>query len=212
MTEAEWDGCTESRDMLAFLSARKLTSRRKRRLFCCACARLTWGTTPKQWRAAVEVAEKYADGAASNADRAGAFRSALRECGQAFRYAAAVYACYADASQANARSAAYFSSAVQPGIRPPQADLLRDLFNPFRPVAVDAAWLAWQGGTISRLAQAAYDQRELPSGHLDAARLAVLADGLEEAGCGDPRVLAHLRSPGPHVRGCHVLDALLDRE
>jgi hypothetical protein len=37
------------------------------------------------------------------------------------------------------------------------------------------------------LAQAAYDERELPSGHLDQARLAVLADALEEAGCGDAR-------------------------
>jgi hypothetical protein len=61
------------------------------------------------------------------------------------------------------------------------------------------------------LAQAVYEDRELPSGHLDAARLAVLADMLEEAGATDPQLLTHLRSAGPHVRGCHALDALLGK-
>jgi hypothetical protein len=56
-----------------------------------------------------------------------------------------------------------------------------------------------------------YEERELPSGHLDAARLAVLAGVLEEAGATDPRLLGHLRSPGPHVRGCFALDALTGR-
>src|SRR5262245_41492025 len=32
-----------------------------------------------------------------------------------------------------------------------------------------------------------------------AACLAVLADALEECGCSDPHVLAHLRGSGPHV-------------
>ena len=61
------------------------------------------------------------------------------------------------------------------------------------------------------LAHAAYDERTLPSGHLDPARLAVLSDALEDAGCTDAAVLGHLRGPGPHVRGCHVLDLLLGR-
>ena len=46
---------------------------------------------------------------------------------------------------------------------------------------------------------------------LDAGRLAVLADMLEEAGCSDADLLNHLRGPGPHVRGCWVLDLLLGR-
>jgi hypothetical protein len=37
----------------------------------------------------------------------------------------------------------------------------------------------------------------------------VLADALEEAGCGDADLLGHLRSPGPHVRGCLAVDLLL---
>ena len=52
-------------------------------------------------------------------------------------------------------------------------------------------------------------ERELPSGRLDFARLAVLADALEEAGCTDQGLLGHLRAPGVHVRGCWGLDAVL---
>jgi hypothetical protein len=94
-----------------------------------------------------------------------------------------------------------------------QCSLLRCVVGPslFRPVRADPAWLAWHGGAAVHLAQAVYDERELPSGHLDAARLAVLADMLEEAGCCDAGLLGHLRSPGPHVRGCWPLDLLLQR-
>ena len=50
------------------------------------------------------------------------------------------------------------------------------------------------------------------NGLIDPARLAVLSDALEEAGCPDETLLAHLRSPGPHVRGCWVLDLVLGKE
>jgi hypothetical protein len=36
----------------------------------------------------------------------------------------------------------------------------------------------------------------------------VLADALEQAGVAE-EALAQLRSPGPHVRGCHVVTACL---
>jgi len=42
--------------------------------------------------------------------------------------------------------------------------------------------------------------------------LPILADALEEAGCDDVDVLAHLRGPGPHARGCWALDLVLGRE
>jgi hypothetical protein len=94
-----------------------------------------------------------------------------------------------------------------------QAATLRDIAgNPFRPIAVDPAWLAWHGGAAVHLARAVYEERELPSGHLDVARLAVLAGMLEEAGCCDAGLLDHLRGPGPHVRGCWAVDLLLAKE
>jgi hypothetical protein len=80
--------------------------------------------------------------------------------------------------------------------------------DPFRPTALDPGWLAWNTGTVSRLAQAAYEQRSLPAGTLDNARLAILADTLEEAGCADAGLLGHLRSGGDHYRGCFAVSAL----
>jgi hypothetical protein len=90
-----------------------------------------------------------------------------------------------------------------------QAALLRDIFgNPFRPVAIKPAW---RTQTVSNLATAAYEERALPSGELDTARLAVLADALEEAGCDNADMLTHCRQPGPHVRGCWVVDLILGK-
>ena len=34
---------------------------------------------------------------------------------------------------------------------------------------------------------------------------------LEDAGCTDSQILDHLRSPGPHVRGCWVVDLVLGK-
>jgi hypothetical protein len=90
-----------------------------------------------------------------------------------------------------------------------QAAILRDIFgNPFRPAAISPAW---QTPAVVALAQAAYDNRILPAGALASARLAVLADALEEAGCADAELLGHLRGPGPHVRGCWALDLVLGK-
>jgi hypothetical protein len=92
-----------------------------------------------------------------------------------------------------------------------QCALLRDITGKrFGSVSFDPAW---RTPAVLSLAQAAYDERILPSGHLDADRLAVLSDSLEEAGCTDAQILSHLRGPsGPHVRGCWVLDAILLKE
>jgi hypothetical protein len=39
----------------------------------------------------------------------------------------------------------------------------------------------------------------------------ILADALEDAGCADAGILAHLRSLGPHVLGCWALDLVLGK-
>jgi hypothetical protein len=52
----------------------------------------------------------------------------------------------------------------------------------------------------------------VPSRTLDATLLAVLADAVEEAGCDNEELLAHLRQQGAaHVRGCWCLDVLLGK-
>jgi hypothetical protein len=93
-----------------------------------------------------------------------------------------------------------------------QAILFRDIFGPvaFRHLPTIAPeWLTWNSGLVRRLAEAVYEQRFLPVGTLDSDRLAVLADALEEAGCTEANLLDHLRGPGPHVRGCFVVDLVL---
>jgi hypothetical protein len=91
--------------------------------------------------------------------------------------------------------------------------LLRDLFaNPFRPLpSIPPSVLQWNNGRVRRLAEDAYERSVMPAGTLDPARLAVLADALLDAGCTDPEILGHLRDPGPHWRGCHILDLLLGK-
>jgi hypothetical protein len=96
-----------------------------------------------------------------------------------------------------------------------QCRILNDVFGllAFSPLPhVAPEWLAWHDGLIPKLAQAIYEERAMPEGTLDAQRLAVLADALEDAGCVDVVLLDHLRGPGPHVRGCFVVDLLTGRE
>jgi hypothetical protein len=91
-----------------------------------------------------------------------------------------------------------------------QCRLVRDIFgNPFRPTTLDPTC---RTAAVISLATAAYGERELPSGHLDNARLRVLSDALEDAGCTDQAILDHLRAPGPHVRGCFVVDLISGKE
>jgi hypothetical protein len=86
--------------------------------------------------------------------------------------------------------------------RAAQAHLLRDIVgNPYRTVSVDPAWRAHAGGLVATMAQQVYDERSF---HL----LPILADALEEAGCTDATILEHLRGPGPHARGCWLVDQL----
>jgi hypothetical protein len=87
-----------------------------------------------------------------------------------------------------------------------QSSLLRDIFgNPFRPVTFDPAWLTWHDGLIVSMARKMYDRRDFSD-------TPVLADALEDAGCTDANILGHLRGPGPHVRGCWVVDLVLGKK
>jgi hypothetical protein len=86
-----------------------------------------------------------------------------------------------------------------------QCHLLREIIgNPFSSVSLHPAWLAWNDGTVVRQAQGSYEERAFD-------RLPVLADALEEAGCTNAEILAHCRGPGPYVRGCWVVDAVLGK-
>jgi hypothetical protein len=76
--------------------------------------------------------------------------------------------------------------------------------NPFRRTRMDPAWLAWGSGTVLRLALRIHEERAFDC-------LPILADALEDAGCADEEILSHCRGPSPHVRGCWVIDGLLEQ-
>lgn len=74
-----------------------------------------------------------------------------------------------------------------------------------RPLVLEPAWLACNGGAVVKVAHAIRQQSSFEG-------LPILADALEEAGCGDDTLLEHLREPGAHVRGCWALDLLAGNE
>jgi hypothetical protein len=91
-----------------------------------------------------------------------------------------------------------------------QCDMVRELVGtapPHLPFRMD-----WLTDSVRRLAEACYADREMPSGYFHAGHVGVLADALEEAGCTDADILSHCRGPGPHVRGCWVVDLLLGKQ
>lgn len=109
---------------------------------------------------------------------------------------------------AAARAARAKAEAAAAAERACQCSLLRDLLgDPTRPVALSPSSLT---PAVLSLARASYEER-LPSGELDNARLAVLADALLDAGCDDAGLLEHLRGEAPHWRGCFALDAVLGK-
>jgi hypothetical protein len=217
MTEAQWLASEDPDQMLVEVNRDDADGQiaRKLRLFACGCCRRVWSAiTDERGRAAVETAERFADGQEAARAMRVVVKAAWKvvtathydpvnrlahDCAWHDPYGAAV-----GATQAASRlEAPIFSPAEVAG-------LVREVFgNPFRPASRLESCLTAQA---LRLAQASYAERELPSGHLDSARLAVLSDALEEAGCTNEAILSHLRSSGPHVRGCWALDLILGKQ
>ncbi|HEY7428484.1 MAG TPA: hypothetical protein VH682_29905 [Gemmataceae bacterium] len=207
MNEALWLTTNSTREMIQYVA--DWTSERKLRLFACAfCRRILHMMRYYGSQQAVEVSERFADGQCSSAELQRSEGEARYWADIAEReglpgWHAARMAALSTAQ--NARTAAEGAWIVD-------ADHVRELFgNPFHPLTLSPSILSWNDSTVVRLAQAAYDERNLPKGTLDKGRLAILADALEEAGCTDEQILGHLRGNERHYRGCFVVDALLGK-
>jgi hypothetical protein len=207
--EAGWWLATDDySDMMGWLGAS--LSRRKRILFGCATARLVWDhvTRPAN-RAAIETAERRADGSLP--------RKAFADAWMALEWEPAMWtdwnivaltdgAPYREATREEQRMMTEnpFQRARSVTHRL-WSDALRDIVgDPFHPVAIDPAWLAGNDGIAVKLAAAIYEERRF-------ADLPVLADALEDGGCASAELLGHLRAPGTHFRGCWALDLVLGR-
>jgi hypothetical protein len=223
MNEAEWLESTNPTEMLDHLRDQRVhvgkAGRRKLRLYGCACCRRIWELLGKKERGWVEWAERIADGAppltaeedeansggvSVNAPLARAYltwaaRAPLNR--NVMNSAVMAQQCAVHAAELNAaRGRDSVNQEVAQGERRGQVALLLDVFgNPFRPSLLPAAVRAWNDGTVGKLAQSLYNERAYD-------RLGVLADALTDAGCADDVLLSHLRSAGPHVRGCWALD------
>jgi hypothetical protein len=168
--------------------------------------------TPQAWteseemdearrRHAVQVAEAYADGRATEEQ----LRLAWKEADDAaIPYGYDVYNLVVDATNPNLElnghiAATAVNDAPDPNVGP-YCEYLRCIYgNPYRPVAFDPRSLPT---AVVDLACIIYDKRAFD-------RLPILAEALMDAGCNDKGMLAHCRGPGPHVRGCWVVDFVL---
>jgi hypothetical protein len=234
MTEQEWLESGDLDALLEWLDERCESvgyPGRKARLFNCGCCRQIWEHfADERCRQAVEVAERFADGAADERALKIAHskqKSALAKAwpgsdimpsyeydeGTASQWAACAAQgasfynppASVDARMAvnQAESVAGYTARALSVTKDALCPLFRDVFgNAFRSATLDASWRTTR---IVALTQAMYDE-----GQFD--RMGILADALEEAGCTDAEVLAHCRGPGPHVRGCWVVDLLLGKE
>lgn len=82
------------------------------------------------------------------------------------------------------------------------ADLVRDVHEP--PVEGDFPTVGVKSPVAVSLAESMYQAN-------DFAAMPKLGELLAEAGCHDRSVLAHCRGPGPHIRGCWVVDQVLGK-
>jgi hypothetical protein len=219
-TEETWRNHGYPGSMLDFVRLKARKRDRKLRLFACAlCRALLWPyLIDARSRAAVEAAERFADGILTleemkeSARAAKAAERALKHAPLEQFWAAALASTVPVKWGADA--ALIWGAAVQlacGGVDVPEevkarsnrhlCDLIREVFGPtpFRLVTVRPT------PTVTSLArgiEAAGTFADLP----------VLGDALEEAGCDDRELLDHLRSGGEHYRGCWALDAVLGRE
>jgi hypothetical protein len=227
MTEAEWLAATDLQTMLRAVLGK--ISARKSRLFGVGSCRRVWELLDQDARNALAVVERFADGLATDADRSEARKVAQRSAqprgttsrptapkSQRRAASAVYYAASRDADQASAACQLSVEAlvwrfgddancdwqALSPAEYVSEAQLLRCVVgNPFRPVTFDSSWLT---STVVSLAEGIYADRAFD-------RLPILADALQDAGCDSADVLGHCRGPGPHARGCWVIDLLLGK-
>jgi hypothetical protein len=200
---------------------RTKAGRRKCRLFGCACCRrVSHLGFSDDCAKLIDLAEQLAEGLVT----AKAVEPLLARIPREGQYgvgpcltSAARSVASSDIEAAAIRTAIVTSDAVAYAQRPPSTDehvriafkereqqegLFRCIFgNPFRPVALDPAWLT---STVVDLARGIYDERAFD-------RMPILADALQDAGCDNDDALNHCRGPGPHARGCWVVDLILGK-
>jgi hypothetical protein len=196
-------------------------SDRKMRLWAVACCRKIWDQfTDPRLRKVIETAEFFADHRDIPRLRkiAQSTDESMKEAGTVDQYNLAYIAqllCEPDLWNSPQYSPGYphwlslgedlanLNEDVRLETRQFHAILFHDLLgNPFRPIEFDSSWLTTN---VRDLAKTIYNEKAFE-------RMAILADALMDAGCNNDDVLNHCHGPGPHVRGCWVVDLILGKE
>jgi hypothetical protein len=242
MTERDWNEATDPTMMVQWLGRSQRASERKVRLALCACCRQVWTEFQGKGKAwVIELAERLAEGLVSRKELRAVRQRLIQLLQEQTGWRDEDLDLLMDSFEGFDFDVATFASsrALQENLRVPHlrqvialvaqtmpesrkykyrtefhirvCKLVRCIFgNPFRPLPPRPTAA---GGLVSQLALTGYEDRILPEGRLDNARLAILADALEEeAGFEDAVMLAHLRQPNAvHVRGCFAVDWILGK-
>lgn len=240
MHPSEWTTCADTDPMFRLLQRRKQKpSARKQRLFACACCRRLWDSLDACCRHAVEVAEQYADGAATREELNDAHDDAMNrhrpresKVNQLRRYAnlrveskdPVVIAKMAWAAVEGAcrpaqplPSKATFSAAQTALLASGDPEMLAREFAAQADILRDIIGDPFAPVTVDGAWLQWNDgvvAKLARSIYVERAfeRMPVLGDALPEAGCRDETMLDHCRSTCVHHRGCWVLDLLLQQE
>ncbi|HJZ59721.1 MAG TPA: hypothetical protein VKE74_32565 [Gemmataceae bacterium] len=163
------------------------------RLFAVACCRAAFGKRMKaQSRELVGVAERFADGLATEQELIAAADSLFDEATPIADQPAAVVV-----SMTPHYAAGWM--AAQKRHRELFGKILRAMVGP------EMRWSdGWRTDTLVALARGIYDEQSWD-------RMPILSDALQEAGCDDHRVIGYCRGEGPFCRGCWLLDTILQK-
>jgi hypothetical protein len=236
MTEQEWLACTKPYPMLDYLGDR--ASDRKLMLFSVACLRRIWHllSDPRS-RRVLEVAEEFADGRVSEEVACQVDQAFLDACENEEIEDGAGGSTHEAVEYVGSKGAPAAMHVANEVAEVVGGEAARPLLPEPREPWPEAATETWQAARRAERAVQAQILRDIipsPSGRMRIApsertpevvalaqriyeergfeRMPELAAALERAGCTDVEVMAHCRGPGPHVRGCWVVDLLLAKD
>ena len=218
MTEAEWLACADPRLMLEFPWAHVKVSERKLRLFAAAAfhrrflKQVSHGLVPER-DCECRAAGRRGSLSASEIDKLPGTRQRTAPGSTTSR----VLAC-------RKRDTSTWPSPIcSARVRPIKLPGMSTLWAPGNPTTHTAPWPP-SCATSSATPFAPSPSPAVLHRHrrdMGAARctspassavMPILADALQDAGCDSADILDHCRGPGPHVRGCWVVDLVLGKE
>ncbi len=230
MENDEWLACSQP----VYMAAAVPFSPRKHRLFAVACCRqVAYLLHDETLQAAIEIAERFADQACTEAERAECERRVqrvfqeLKELDPGTNsivmrgdfvypetYAAEMMTHCLSPDAKSAATYVPFSAASAFAGTPDEDDFQFEAAFATQADLVRCIFenptqpinfdSRWRTSVALSLAREMYEER-------DFRRLPLLADALIAAGCNDERVVSHCKFAGLHVRGCWVLDLVLGK-